>query len=306
MCCRPSTWSPSPAPSSAEASLRAFCCPWSPVRVEHDRDMTGLALEERDPRRPLRQLGVRVPPVEPFARVGDLCLPHGGVATVKPQVRAGPGDVDYRRHARWEALRLVDCDVDEPALSKEPRRLFESAGEPGLVAELDGDLVVGQPRLALVQVLVDAAGRRDPRRELEQDGADLAGRVHRPQRLVEPLPQRVLGVGGNVLEIHVAARVRMRRDRLAQVPRQRLDVRPVPREQPERLHVEAEPFRGPLAPRRRVLDRRDGVVGGVHLDRWEDARIEPQPGLGGLHVLWVEEARTGERLVRPGTRAYPD
>src|SRR5262245_29574399 len=100
-----------------------------------------------DPRDPFLQLVLLVVVAEPLARGLALRLPGLGAASVEPDHRevVGRGGRD-----RWdrgvEALRHVDADERQVPLLEEGQGLLDvPVLHPRLVAELDGDPVVGQP-----------------------------------------------------------------------------------------------------------------------------------------------------------------
>ena len=113
-----------------------------------------------------------------------------------------------------------------------------------------------------------------PGRELEQHGAELAGRLERRQRAAMGLPEQLLGLGRQVAQIDVALAGGRRRQEGLQLGRQPLGRGAVPGEQGEGLDVEDEAGRGARGPELGVALVRGAVEGGVDLDDRELRRVD--------------------------------
>src|SRR5204863_4366024 len=107
-----------------------------------------------DARYPLLKLFLLVVVAEPYGCGLALRRPCLWIPSVEPH----HGQVVGRRRrdgwdARWEPLRHVDADVGRVPILQGGEVLFAVAiAHPGLVAELDGDAVVGQASRAFLDV----------------------------------------------------------------------------------------------------------------------------------------------------------
>ena len=144
---------------------------------------------------------------------------------------------------------------------------------------------------------------REPRRELEQDRAQLARGPQRLERGQEPVPGRLRHRRVHVLQVHPVLPGRTRR--LAQVGRERPDRRRVLGEQAERLDVEGEAGRRAVGPGPSGLLGGQRVVGGVHLHQRELPGVVAQPLLRVVRLGRVP-ARLDQRPVRPRRGTHPD
>jgi len=129
--------------------------------------------------------------------------------------------------------------------------------------------------------------------------AGLGQRIERPPKQLEAT---VEGLARKVRPVHLAppAKRHVLGKHRAEVGRERLQARMVPRHQPVGLHVEEEaPRGGPLDPASDGRGRGQGVVGRVHLDAVEEARIPPNARVGRHGGLWVKAARGDEGPIHP-------
>ena len=148
---------------------------------------------------------------------------------------------------------------------------------PAAAAELDRDRI-GDPLGELAQVVEVLARADEPARELEQDGAELAGRLERLERRGEHRPDQLAAPSsGRSLRIEAALLERVL-GQLLLAPARGSDARVdrVLGEQPERLDVEDEVRRRSLDPERGVSLGGKRVVGGVDLDERKALRVVAQ------------------------------
>ena len=200
--------------------------------------------------------------------------------------RCGGG---HRRQARVEPLGHVHADVWDLVLFQERQGLLlVRPRHPRLVAELDGDSVVGEALLALQDVVLRLPADHEPLGELEKDRAELARGVQRHQGFGEPAPHLVDQLCRELVPIDVPLGPQFLRERLSNVLVQRLRLGGVLGEERVRLDVEHEVLRGPFRPQRRVPFAGREVVRRVHLHDGELAGVELQPLLGGLRPFRVE------------------
>ena len=216
------------------------------------------------------------------------------------------GQVAGRGHYRGDgagvALRHVHAHVGQLVLGQEVQGLpLVLLAHPGVVAELHAHPARRGPLRAGQDVLLVSPRDREPGRVLEQERAELARAAQRLERGQEPLPGLVGHLRVDVLEVDPLLAGLGRG--LAQVGGQCLDRRRVLGEQPERLDVEGEPGRGAFGPGFGGLLGGQRVVGGVHLDQRELARVVPEPFLRRVRLRRVP-ACLDQRPVGPRRRAH--
>ena len=166
------------------------------------------------------------------------------------------------------------------------------SSEPGLVPELDGDPVVGESRDDLLDVVLVLPRDREVLRELEQDGAELAGGVQRIESEPEPLPHLVDRVVGELVPVEAALLEELLGELGLDVAVEGLRARRMVREERVRLDVEREVLGCPLDPELRVPLRRREVVRRVDLDQRELGGVE-------LEALPSADFVPADRSCRP-------
>ena len=170
------------------------------------------------------------------------------------------------------------------------------------MAQLDGEGRVAQALLGLHDLVPRLVGGEEPARVLEEDGAELAGAAQRLDAVEEAVPDLVLDLCGQVAGVDALLVEQLRRQRLAQVLRQPLDLRRLAGHERVGLDVEREVRRRALQPQLAGAPRRQGVVRRVHLDERELVRVVDEPILGAAGVGRVEDAGRGHRRDRSTTR----
>ena len=277
------------------------------VVVEEDVHLAGLLGQFAHARRPLLELGIAVEVLEAVRRDAGLGLPRVHVAAVQAHHGEAAGGGRNGRRAGVEALRLVHAHVVQVELVEQA----QGAGggvvrHPAAAPELHGHAPRAQALAHLGQVVDGGARAREPRRELEQHGAQLAGLGQRRQGLAVLQPEQLEGVRLQVAAVDAALAGGARRRPVAQPGRHALHGRHVPGEQPEGLDVEHEAPRRARHPALRVLQSGRRVVGGVDLDDGEAFCVEAQPCLRAAHAARVEAPAADERGVGPGSSFPPD
>ena len=162
---------------------------------------------------------------------------------------------------------------------------------------------IGTSREALTgahDLVARLAGGEEPARVLEEDGAQLAGRVERRDAVEEARPDLVLDLVRQVAGVDALLVQHLGGKRLAQVLRQPRDLRRLAGHQGVGLDVECEVGRGALEPQLARATGRQRVVGGVDLHDRELVRVVDEPILRGRRVGRVEDARRGHGRVGPG------
>src|SRR5215472_8406359 len=149
--------------------------------------------------------------------------------------------------------------------------------EPLWLAELDGHLESVHPLPDLLDVRERTRRRQKPRRELEEDGGELARGAKRLERGAEAVPRLVDELVRQVLEVEVLLLQEIRRNVRPDVRRHRKRFRGVVREQRERLDVEDKAGRCLRGPGLDRLGLWDAVVSRIDLDQRELGGVETQP-----------------------------
>ncbi len=170
-------------------AARVAQAPVLEVVVEEHVRRPGALGQLLDPGDPAGELLLRVQVLEAVGRARGARLPRVRVASVKPYVGEAGGGRRERRRARGEALGLVDGDVGEPrVLEGRERARGGVVAHPAAAPELDRDLQPGEPPGKLAQVRLVVARAHEPVRELEEDGAELAGLMEGRERVAVQLP----------------------------------------------------------------------------------------------------------------------
>ena len=175
-----------------------------------------------------------------------------------------------------------------------------------LVAEFDRDPVVRESRDCLLDVGLVLPRDREVLRELEQDGAELAGGVQRVEGEPEALPHLVHRVVGELVAVEATLVEELLRELGLDVAVERVGTSGVVREEGVRLDVEREVLGRALDPELRVPLGRWEVVRRVDLDQRELGGVELEPSFRRLRPRGVEVAVLDERGIRPRRRADQD
>src|SRR5207302_11373790 len=147
-----------------------------------------------------------------------------------PDHRERPvGDVHERWHAGWSTLRLVDGHIRDPEPAEQlPGSGLKPLGEPGGVPKLDGNREIAQSVARLLEHRRRVLRWRDPWRELEKDGAELAALAQRLERVTKDAPDLVVELRRQILRVDTWFLCQLRRQRPSQVRRKPRDFSGVP------------------------------------------------------------------------------
>ncbi len=279
------------------------------VVVEGDEDLLGLLSDPPDlgDELPELRLAVEVVVLLTHGRLlpSELAEPSLGVPPVQTEHGARRGRGRHARH-RAGGDRRVDDHVGEPRSSERRERLGRVLGEPRAMAELDRDREARQALNEGGEVVEPRGAEANPRRELEEDVAELPrlgqrchGRAEEPHRGVHRLGRKARG-----LDLAAPRPPGLPGQEGHELRREALGLRVVPRQQRVGLDVEDEPGGRALDPADGVADVGNRVVRAVHLDGVEDARVIAQARLRRHGPPRIEAAALDERRIRPG--ADPD
>ena len=196
--------------------------------------------------------------------------------------------------------------MGEPRGGQGAQGLVGVLRQPGSVTELDGDCAAREPPGDRGEIVEPVGVEVNPRRQLEQDVAELAGLGDRPDRVSKEAKRPIEGLRRKAGRVDLAAaRARgVPRQQRGEIGRDGLRSRMVAGQQRVRLDVKDEPRWRALDPPNRVPHVGDRVVRAVHLHDVEHARVVAEPGLRAHRLLRIERPALDERRIGP--RANPD
>src|SRR5207253_5619346 len=196
--------------------------------------------------------------------------------------------------------------MGEPGGAERGQCLGAVLGKPRPIAEFDRDRPAGQPLREDREGVEPRSTIVNPRCELEEDVAELARVGQRRHGGAKKAEGGVNGLGRKARRVDLPATrpPGLPRQEGLELRREALGLRMVPGQERVRFDVEDEARRRALDPADGVLGVGNRVVGAVHLDGVEDARVVAQARLRRHRSLWIEATALDERGIRPG--ADPD